>query len=109
MKNRATTHQADNLEARMDAILDKYAKMDDMEWLSYKREQSARRLKASQKRMKHSYQRIIGKAEDSPITTLGKAEMYLDRFISIYNGVRLGMKVVKLFRGDKDKDTKKRR
>lgn len=101
--------KTDNLEARMDALLDKYAKMDDMEWLTYKREQTARRLKASQTRMKNSYKRIVGIAEDSPVTPMGKAGLYLDRFVSLYQGVRLSMKVIKLFQNSKDKRSNRKR
>lgn len=79
-------------EERLNAILDRYARMDELDWLAHKRKMTKKKMKKSRQHMSDLY----GELTDNPPvpdTGWGKAIYYLERGATLVQGVKMGFKI----------------
>ncbi len=95
------------INQRLKEKVRRYRNMDELEWLEYNREQLQKRLKASKKRMKATYQELTQPAV--PTSKWGMFNYLLDKGMNIIQGVKIGYKVgdaIKLIMGLRKKKKK---
>lgn len=69
----------------------RFTRMDEYEWLQYKRRQTGKKLKKSRERLKLHYNLLVHK--EKPSNKLDKLSYWLDRGKTIVQGVRIGYKI----------------
>ncbi|MBQ0020750.1 MAG: hypothetical protein KBT39_09550 [Bacteroidales bacterium] len=75
------------LREREDAMV----RMDEMQWLHYKRMKAEKRLKASRKRLTNTYN--ILRQKEQPTSLWGKTLYWVERGLNIAQGATIGYKV----------------
>lgn len=68
------------------------SRMDDLEWLHYRKQLTRLELKASKKRISKIYNQLTA-YEEIPSDNWGKVAYWCSRSGSIISGVRMGMKI----------------
>lgn len=66
-------------------------KMDEMEWLHYKRVQAEKRVKASKKRLTNLYNEL--RKKDKPQSPWGQALYWAERGLTIAKGAEIGYRI----------------
>lgn len=67
-------------------------KMDELEWLEYRKKMVVRQMESSRARMHKGYEQLTGK-EQVPSGKWGKTAYLLSKSGTIINGIRLGLKI----------------
>lgn len=70
------------------------SRMDEMEWIEYRKRETKKKLNRSRSKMRESYRKMTHK-EQIPTDKWGKTAYFLSRSGSIVNGIRMGYKVVR--------------